>query len=85
MYKQGEQKVSTAGKQADVQQRLVAKLGRLVTQHGLRTPHLHAAVLQPTDQAGQFAVALKGVVAQVTAWRERREGMSVSRSCKLFP
>lgn len=64
--------VSTTGEQADVKQRLVAELGRLVAQHSLGTPHLHASVPQPADQAGQLAVALEGVVAQVTAWRGRR-------------
>lgn len=59
--------VNTTGEQADVEQRLVAELGGLVAQHGLGTPHLHTSVPQPADQAGQFAVALEGVVAQVTA------------------
>lgn len=45
----------------------MAELGGLVAQHGLGPPHLHASVPQPADQAGQLAVALEGVVAQVAA------------------
>lgn len=72
--------VSTTGKQADVQQRLVAELGGLVAQHGLRTAHLHTPVPQPADQPGQLAVALEGVVAQVAARRGKVTFLQLRRA-----
>lgn len=68
----------------------MAELSGLVTQHGLGSPHLHASLPQPADQAGQLAVALEGVVAQVAAgegggergrWGEEVD-TSVECSCK---
>lgn len=61
---------STTGKQADVEQRLVAELGGLVAQHGLRAADLHPFLPQPPDEPGQLTVTLEGVVAQVAGGAE---------------
>lgn len=61
---------STTREQADVEQRLVAELGGLVAQHGLRAADLHPFLPQPPDEPGQLTVTLEGVVAQVAGGAE---------------
>lgn len=63
----------TTGRQADVEQRLVAEFRRVIAEHGLRPSNSHPFLLEPADQAEQLAVTLKGVTAQVAARDEKRE------------
>lgn len=56
----------TTGEQANVEQRLVAELRRVVTEHGFRASNSHPFLSEPADQPKQFTVTLKGVTAQVT-------------------
>lgn len=62
----------TAGEQADVEQGVVAELGRVVAEHGVRASHSHPFLLEPADQPEQLAVALEGVTAQVAGGEEDR-------------
>lgn len=55
----------TAGEQADVEQGLVAELGRVVAEHGTRALNSHPFFLEPAHQPEQLTVTLEGVTAQV--------------------
>lgn len=86
--------VRTTGEQADVEQRLVAELRRVVTEHGFRASNSHPFLSEPADQPKQFTVTLKGVTAQVAGeemdkkhcerWRsQRRYGrLSLNKTVK---
>lgn len=63
----------TTGEQADVEQGLVAELGRVIAEHGVWASNSHSFLLEPDDQPVQLTVTLKVVTAQVTGG-ERRTG-----------